>query len=247
MSKDWDFYFCRVDSKPASIFVDLGVHDQVPIATLPFMAYLRVYMRAARPDGLSSRDEFEVLKKIEDAIEHSLVEDGASMYVGRNTSDGCRDFFFYTNSSERWNTSVADVMRAFREYEYDSDVREDPEWGTYRNFLYPSEEDRERIENRRTCQALERNGDNLETEREIDHWAYFPDEISRSKFIAKAGELGFGVRTTSEPSDVGETYGVQLFRLDKPSLDNIDAVTLPLHRIAKEHGGDYDGWETQVQ
>lgn len=246
MSEDWDFYFCRVDNKPASIFVDLGVSKQAPLAQFVFMAYLRIFMRMPRPDGLSSQEEFDSLKMIQDAIEHVLSEDGVTVYVGRNTSDGCRDFYFYTKEPERWNAAILDLMRPFPEYRYESGIREDQGWGTYFDFLYPSDEDQERIQNRRTCESLEGNGDNLETEREIDHWAYFPDEGHRSAFIAQAGELGFSVRGVLESSTVGSDYGVRLFRVDKPTFDNIDSVTLPLHRLAKECRGNYDGWETQV-
>jgi hypothetical protein len=34
MSDEWDFYFCQVEDHPASIFVDLGVRQDVPIAGL---------------------------------------------------------------------------------------------------------------------------------------------------------------------------------------------------------------------
>lgn len=33
MTDDWDFYFCNVDDKPASIDVDLGAVDMLPIKT----------------------------------------------------------------------------------------------------------------------------------------------------------------------------------------------------------------------
>jgi len=39
---------------------------------------------------------------------------------------------------------------------------------------------------------------------------------------------------------------VRIFRVDRPGLDNIDDVTLPLYRLAAKFGGDYDGWETVV-
>ena len=43
MSDAWDFYLCRVDNRPASIFVDLGIRKDVPVADLGDMAWLRVY------------------------------------------------------------------------------------------------------------------------------------------------------------------------------------------------------------
>jgi regulator of RNase E activity RraB len=245
MSRDWDFYFCRVDDKPASVFVDLGVVQEV-VAKFPHMAYMRVYLRIPRPDGLSSREEFESLTAIEGALESPLTSSKTTVYIGRNTSDGCRDFYCYTNKPQDWGRFVDSLMRSFPGYEFDYDTREDPEWKTYFGFLYPSEEDRERIQNRRTCESLEKNGDTLDRAREIDHWIYFCDENLASCFFQKASELGFRERTRSKQEGEEEKYIVQIFRIDTPSFDNIDSVTLPLFRLAKEYGGSYDGWETQV-
>ena len=96
MSDDWDFYFCRVDNEPESIFVDLGIREEVPIAGLPHLAWLRLYMRMPRPDGLSSNAEYETLVAIEDSVSHAIeTADVRLQYVGRNTSGGCRDFYLY--------------------------------------------------------------------------------------------------------------------------------------------------------
>lgn len=90
MSDNWDFYAARIDDQPASIFVDLGAESAAPIASLGHMAYVRLYMKHPRPDGLSSSDEYDTLVGVEDAMEASLVGDDV-VYVGRNTSNGCRD------------------------------------------------------------------------------------------------------------------------------------------------------------
>ena len=49
MTENWDFYFARVDDRPASLFVDLGAVEEAPIERLPTMAYVRVEMNAPRP------------------------------------------------------------------------------------------------------------------------------------------------------------------------------------------------------
>lgn len=244
MSDDWDFYFLRVDDKPASIFVDLGIALEAPIAALPYLAYLRLYMKAPRPDGLSSREEFDALIAIEDAIKAVLVGTAGTRYVGRNTSDGVRDFYFYAARAEGWDSCARAVMTPFAAYEFESGCRSDPEWKTYFEFLYPSDRDRQRIENRRVCDALSERGDALTEKREIDHWAYFPDAAARSSFIEQAAELGFRLRVTHEPEKPGDRFGVQLYRIDVPALEAIDDVTLPLFELATALGGDYDGWET---
>lgn len=244
MSDDWDFYFCTVEDRPASIFVDLGVAAEAPIASLPVMGSVRVRMRAPREDGLSSQDEFEALSTLEDALE-TLQVDGTAAYVGRNTSGGYRDFYFYLGTAAHWRQRVADVMAGFAEYGFEAGTWDDPGWTAYFDFLHPSEENRERIQNRRTCEVLEKQGDPLDRERPIDHWAYFPDRQSRDAFNAEAEALGYRIEELIEPEG-GHGCGVRLSSHGRPSLQEIDDLTLPLFRAARAHGGEYDGWETQV-
>ena len=115
MSDDWDFYFCNVDDRPASIFVDLGLAAEAPLPELPVVGYVRIHMRTPRDDGLSSQAEFEALTSVEHALE-TLQADGAVAYVGRNTSDGYRDLLFYLRTAEAWDEHVADIMKAFPDY-----------------------------------------------------------------------------------------------------------------------------------
>jgi hypothetical protein len=246
MSNDWDFYSCRVDDEPASIFADLGIRRDVPLDSLPFMAFVRLFMRAPRPDGLSSQEEFEELIRLEDQVTASLKADDVTTYVGRNTSGGCRDFYFYVSDPSNFTERVTAALADFPEYKYEAGSRLDKEWNTYLKFLYPSPEDMERIQNRRVCESLQKNGDALSEPREIDHWAYFPDDNSRARFLSAITPLGFEVRELKQPNEDAGTFGIQFVRVDLPSFENIDSITLPLYRAAIEAGGDYDGWETYV-
>jgi hypothetical protein len=242
MAKDWDFYLCRVDDKPASIFLDLALARDAPFGDLPHMAYVFVSMNAPRPDGLSSKEEFDTLAAIEDALEQGLCTDFSTRYVGRNTSAGRRDFFYYTGRESGWKDRVAAVMRSFPAYDVDYGARSDPEWETYFRFLYPAPADHQRIMNRRVCFNLEKHGDALAKEREIDHWAYFPNAAARSAFVARAVELGFEWREDRNAEKAGEDFGAHLTRVDVPSFQAIDAVTMPLFDLAREFGGHYNGW-----
>jgi len=138
------------------------------------------------------------------------------------------------------------VLQGFPAYDYDAGARPDPEWSTYLGFLAPSEEDRQHIENRRVCEALEENGDTLSAPREIDHWAYFAEPAAREAFVAEATALGFAVRALIEPDSDLPDIGVHLWRTDVPAYESIDDVTLTLFRLAARHGGTYDGWECTV-
>jgi regulator of RNase E activity RraB len=246
MSEDWDFYFLRVDDKPASISLDLGLSKIAPMREYPRLGWVRVYMKSPRHDGLSSQEEFDVLTALGDNLNQGLTGAGKSVYVGRNTSDGCRDFYFYVRRHINWKHEVEQLMQAYEQYEFDCDIRNDPEWTTYFEFLYPSEIDRQRIENRRVCTALQEHGDKLVAEREIEHWAYFPTPSARASYIDGARRLGFLLQSTMEPEAQTGSFGVRLVRRDVPSFELIDEATMPLFKLAKECGGDYDGWESVV-
>ena len=246
MSDKWDFYLLRVDDKLASIMVDLGIVNDAPVRAFPCMAYIRVHMQNPRNDGLSSQEEYDALTAIEKAIEANLAGSSDTMYVGRNTSDGCRDFYFYTKGLGGWDRKAKALLASFPDYEFVSGGREDPEWQTYLEFLYPSDETMQSIRNRWVCDALEAKGDALSLEREIDHWAYFPNPSARKLFLNAAIELGYALRGTTDPAKAGDLYGVQSIRVDRPGRESIDDVTLPLYHLAAKYGGNYDGWETPV-
>ena len=246
MTDNWDFYALRVDGEPASIFVDLGIRSHAPLSTHTHMAYVRLHMNQPRPDGLSSSEEFDTLIEIEKAMEANLCSDEVG-YVGRNTSGGCRDFYFYAVTASEWERKVDTTLSSFKDYKYETGSREDPGWSTYLNFLMPGDLDRQRIENRRVCEALERHGDKLTVGREIDHWCYFPSPEAVDAYIMEVSTQGFKVRNRPVIDKGTLRFGAQIWRLDTPSFSNIDAVTLPLFEAALRHDGQYDGWECPVE
>ena len=245
MTDDWDFYFLQVEDKAASIYVDLGAHETAPNANLPYMAYIRLKMNAPRDDGLSSQQEFETLVAIEDLLKATLVN-GSTDYVGRCTTDSCRDFFFYVATPTDWSSRVASCMSPYASYKYEADTREERDWSSYLDYLYPSNADRQTIANRRVCDALERSGDNLTVAREIDHWAYFTSREALSAYVSEAIQLGFNVRELFLPDADHERHCARIWRSDVPAHNSIDDVTLPLFNLAATHGGEYDGWESVV-
>jgi hypothetical protein len=246
LSDNWDFYFCQVDGKLASIFVDLGIRPDVPLKNYCEMAYLRLYMQRPRDDGLSSSDEFEVLGEIEDNISGALQHADHSVFIGRNTTDGFRDFVFYTVDGGKCLSVVQSVLRQFPQYRYETGSRLDAEWSAYLDFLYPSDRDRQTIENRRVIEALKSHGDAIAQVREISHWTYFPTETARAGFVLKARALGMSAAELSTSDKARNTYCARLVHADIPTAQSMNEMTLALFDAAQEHGGEYDGWESPV-
>jgi uncharacterized protein (TIGR01619 family) len=249
VTDDWDFYLCKVEDRPASIFVDIGASKSAPDKAfghaLGHIGSLMLKMQAPRPDGLSSQEEFDTLVALEDGLAKALV-DATTVYIGRVTSDGHREFFFYTNAPAVWAERVRTAMQAYPAYRFESDTYEDLQWRTYFEFLYPNAQQMQGIQNRRVCMSLEKHGDRMVNLREVDHFIYFQNARDRGGFLNAVNALGFKVRILMEPDEELKTFGVQLYRIDVPSYENIDEITMPLFDLANEYNGDYDGWETQV-
>lgn len=241
MAEGWNFYLCRVDDKPASIFLNLALHEDAPIAAFGQLAYAHVFMQQPRPDGLSSNEEFETLSLIDDALEQAL-KPLAGCYAGRLTTDGCRTFYFYAADASAFEAAFTTVMGRFAGYDFEVGRRDDPAWSIYRDFLYPGPLDRQRIANQNVVNVLIDRGDKLQIPRPIEHWSYFPDAACAASFAEWLGGRGFSI-DACEPVE-GGSHLVRFMRVDQPS--GIDEVVLPLHARAEELGGEYDGWECQL-
>jgi regulator of RNase E activity RraB len=112
--------------------------------------------------------------------------------------------------------------------------------------LYPSEEDIERIKNREVLEVLKRNGDSLESARDILHWAYFKTAGERSDFGNSAQALGYRIDSESEFTEKDNPYGICVRKKQDIQSDALDEAVIDLFRAAKRANGEYDGWESPV-
>jgi len=202
-------------------------------------------MNQSRPDGLSSADEAPVLWTIENDLAGSLKE--SETFVGRITTAGRREFYFYGDDPTRCEDAISRTMRRHPAYRFDLGNKRDELWSHYLDLLYPSPEEFQRIKNRRVVEVLEQRGDQVAKARPVSHWAYFATPEARNAFLAEVTRRGFTIVDGS--TDAGEPspnpYGVTLEKVD--SVDQIDDVTIELFRLARSHDGVYDGWEAAVE
>lgn len=243
MDAEWDFYALLVEDRPASIFVDLALAGRAPLTRAPIMAYVSVLMRAPRPDGLSSQDEFDALVAVEHSLEAGVQALTDAIYAGRCTTAGCRDFYFYIADPDAFGTAVASAMTEHPDYRYVTEHRPDPEWSVYREFLYPGARDMQRIHNRRVVALLEEHGDCLDVARWIDHRAYMPTHAAAEALQIHLFERGFSVDTHAGTD--GEAVTVDFKRIDCPC--EIEQVVIPVFDLVRSLGGTYDGWGCEVE
>ena len=139
-------------------------------------------------------------------------------------------------------------MVAFPSYIYDFGIKEDKEWESYFEFMYPNPKQYQSILNRRVLDNLESHGDSLTKTRQVDHWICFKTQDDRQTFLDKIKDDGFQIINQDYYADNAEfPYSLQIARVDNVDIDSVNDYTLSLWQLAIECNGDYDGWETSVE
>lgn len=247
MAEQWDFYFTSLDGRPASISVDLGRAETGPVGEWPWLVCLRIPMRAPRPgDGLGSSEEAPALNALEDALVPALAEAcGGAAQVGRLTWNGFRELFYYVRGVDRLNDAIGAAAARVPGYQVLVRTENDPGWRHYREFLYPGAEEMQWIYDRRVTDQLYQAGDHLDVPRPVDHYVYFPDDGSRTRFLGAATSRGFH-GTALPRDDKSARLGAHLVREDPVAIHHIHGVVTELRELAAQCGGEYDGWGCPV-
>ncbi len=239
--EEWDFYYCRVDDAPASIFMNFEYRESRP-AGLDTLYYVGLEILEPGEHGLGDDDDVELLWKLEDTITTAAAAAGFT-YVGRLRTGGDWQLTFY-GAADRETVLEELVVSALSESErgYRIGSQEDAEWGYYEDFLMPDAERWQWIMDRRVVQQLEKSGDVLETPRPVDHFIGFPDADRRESFLAAAREKGFRAEVGVTHESGENPFSAQLIRSDPVTLEHIHDVVMELIELAEEYDGDYDGW-----
>src|SRR5579859_3491328 len=245
MTENWKPYLCDVNDKISSIFVNLGLRGEAPIASKPWLLWTWVYFQEPRADGLSDSREAPTLYKIEDALNACVLHARRAIPCGRITTEGRREFYFYGETEGGFRQAVGAGMKGFDGYRFDVGSQKDSGWEQYFNVLYPSPECLQRIANMDLLDVLRDRGDVLTAAREVQHWTYFPSESARLQFRDAAAVVGY--RFVSESSSKGELpFGIVVACSQSIEQAAIDRTVVELLHLCQRFDGEYDGWETPV-
>ena len=243
MPENWDIYRCLVDDHPTAIYVDLGVGDKAPQSKRPCL--LRVIYRLQTPnaEGLSDAAEAETLFEIEDVLFTAVSRQLRARYVGRITTQGGREHFYYAVSAAEFEPALDQVQAQFPDYNFEQTAQADPDWEVYFDLLYPTDLDLQTINTRRQVEALIRDGVDVLQARDVDHWLYFPSTTARQRFIDQVSGTGFLWKEFLDEDPAAEfPHGLVLARRDQVDLTYIEGLVTDLFLRAQNCGGVYSGW-----
>ena len=245
--EDWAVYFCTVnEDEIGSALVDLGFANIAPIESKSHLITITTFMNNPTEDGLSSNEENDLLNQIEDYFIESIVEELDASYVGRLKYDGKILSYFYSGKTENVQNTIKKIEQKFPNYRFEQSFKEERNWRAYFEVLYPSPFEMQVIQNGRVIENLEKHGDNLEKERQVDHWIYFKSETDRENFISSIKGNGFEIMEKETLSSGDSPFSLQLSRIDKVDYENVNEYVMYLWQEAQQFNADYDGWETFI-
>lgn len=245
--ENWDFYFNNVDKIIGSFFIDLGLIKIAPIKDKTNLIWISISMNNPKEDGLSSNEESQTLFEIEDNLVKNIKTKHKAIYVGRLTSNSKRELYFYSGDTTLYDKTISESTVKYPMYEYDYTLKDDKDWDTYQEFLYPTPQQFQCIQNRHVVEQLEKEGDKLIKEREVDHWIYFKSESDRTEFLELIKNDGFTIIYNGYDKTYEYPYSLQIKRIDKVDQNSVDEYVIYLWKAANDCNGDYDGWETSVE
>lgn len=247
--EDWDNYVMAVNGKPVSVVVNLALLDQAPSKARPYAIILRLTYPEMDEKGFPATELADELNQLESELDATLRDKNGAWYAGRFTQRGLREFYFYALDTLDYLGSCAAVLRRHPRFPFLVKAVTDRNWSHYFEVLYPRDEEKEKMENRKTVEQLERKGDNLSSSRPIDHTLYFRSDWHRRAFLKEFDLNGFQVTEMPVEKRVdreGPAFKLVMRRTDKPMLSVMNDLTIRMSKAARKHEGVYEGWSTYV-
>ncbi len=245
---NWDVYIANYDGKPGSVTLDMDLYRNSPDKLFPFILVTGVSYKNCRPDGFPNNDEFDNLYKISDDILAEVKLKTSMKLAGSFTYDCERLEYVYLQDTIGLRAELEKIYsEKYAVYKPYINIQSDPEWEAYLDFLYPSAEIRESMENEKILKQLTEAGDDLSKPRPVAHWIYFTTQNDLDKFATFAKSSGFTIVSSEKISSDTRPFQLQISRIDSVQSDAITELTISLRKKAKELNGEYDGWETSVE
>lgn len=270
----WLEYYCaRTDNDGTSaimlVNVDLGFEANASAPGLELCNIIEVPLRDPHAFGrMGSAEEADVLDLMARRIEEAANEPGRTWlerrrtaasgrrarYVGCETGRGMRTLVVYSTEqlADEVYTRALASSPSLSVYELESTARREPDRSTYRGFLHPGGALVPLLLASSQLEELKRQGDDLDTEREVNHDLTFPSVQARQQFVdARRDEPGTQIDLWPEVKDnpaTGEArYGVTVSLVHAVTKMITDIRITTLARQGARSGGTYEGWGTFAQ
>jgi uncharacterized protein (TIGR01619 family) len=244
---NWDTYMAMFGGKPGSVLVDMELVHKAPDKKYTYLVITGPRAQNCDDQGIPVKEEIDILEDILSTTDNFITGVTAKVLAGTFTYNCERLNYYYVKDTIGIRTAIRRLYeRGYKNYSYGINIKYEPQWKTYRTFLYPDEEMRNWMENSKIITRMLQQGDSLKTRREISFNFWFDSDTARKAFADFATANGYKVARLTESKKPPVAYAIVLSRMAVVNLDDMNKMTSELKREATKHNGGYSGWNPQT-
>jgi hypothetical protein len=143
--EQWWSYLATYDAGPGSIRVNLALRKQAPLAGYPYLVVTGPKYASTQKGGLPEVADVNRLNDLQAKVVAAIAELSPHVYVGTFTHDFEQLHYVYVKSPSGISQALAMVYGEHcggcKTY---TNIKQDPSWIAYLDFLFPNQETRER-------------------------------------------------------------------------------------------------------
>lgn len=232
--ENWDFYLTLLDGAPASVRVDLRwMTEPLPVdCTHLHVAFLP--MAEPEEHGMGGPVDRDRLEAVEQQV-FERVRSAGGVPVGRLRNRGRWQLCAYGTEALEWQRWLAELGPEGTEIA----TQPDQHSAYLLSVLLPTPERQLWMLSRRTVDQLENHGDLLHLPRAVHHRFSFGAERPPAEFLAELRGRDFEVEVTPA--------GARSTRFDSVELEDIHPLVVEMVSLADHHGGEYEGWDCDLE
>ena len=134
----WTFIEGLHEGHPMTVRLNTSLREVIAHPDYPLQVGITVPMHLPRENGMPGADESADLKKIEDELYLALLPKNESLFALVITTNGMREFVFYTSNDGAVREKVNDIRDQIFTHTIQLMIRPDPSWKVYRTFALSS-------------------------------------------------------------------------------------------------------------
>jgi hypothetical protein len=246
-TENWDTYMAKFGDKPGSVLVNMGLIDIAPDRKYPFLVITGPKTEKCNKRGLPDKEQIDELEEILSATDNFLTGVTAKVLVGTFTYNCERlNYYYVKDTSNIRNAIMRMYNRGYANYSYAINMKYEPQWETYRTFLYPSDETITWMENDKIITKMMQQGDSLSGRRDIHFELTFASTSDRKLFAEFEKTKGYEAVAFPDPDFKSTLSSVVLKKSGYVKIDFIDSLADGLKKDVAKYHGDYKGWQASL-
>ncbi len=235
------------DGDVISFLTNLAFHDPDRRSDLTLVGIVIPLLGPEAHQRLGTSEERAELLRREDAITLALTP-WQARWVSHTTWRGERTLYYAMRREKADMEAIRDAVTNELP-EYSGVEVQAYAWAQYDEWLYPRESDFRWAYEADYIDKRVEEGDDIEIERRVDHWLYFPTKGGRDQARDESERLGYAVLSANdEPGDQdGHPWSLHLEHFSDVRVNTMFRVVTQLVELARSHGGFHDGWGAPVE